>query len=191
MSDPTFPVMIQTQSGPVQVGVLTKATDGIFLNLGEMFLGEARPAPAPAARPAPSGALPTNFPNYGRGKNGPIAGASQEDLDYYAAGCRRTLADQNKARWHDTERALLDAIVAEQARQGSSGQSSAAAPRPTFMGAPMRTPMFRDEPPGPTDDDIPFPPDPVPVSPPAPLVQWTGTAPIGPDGKPDYSLIPF
>jgi len=141
-----FPVMIQTQSGPVRVGTLTKATDGIFLNLGEMFLGEqvaARPAPAPAARPAPSGAAPTNFPNYGRGKNGPIAGASQEDLSYYANGCRRTLADANKSRWHDGERALLAAIEAEQARQSGGQPAGGSRPPPGSSG-------------GPSDDDIPF-----------------------------------
>ena len=48
----------------------------------------------------------------------PIRGASAQDLDFYATGARRTLADPGKARFHDKERALLTAIEAEQSRQG-------------------------------------------------------------------------
>jgi hypothetical protein len=47
-----------------------------------------------------------------------IRGASAQDLEFYATGARRTLADPGKARFHDKERALLTAIEAEQARQG-------------------------------------------------------------------------
>lgn len=82
--------------------------------------------------------MPTNFPNYGRGKNGPIRDASAEDLDYYANGARKTLADAGKAHFHDRERALLEAIDAEIQRQ----ESTAAA---DF--APAAAP---------SDDDIPF-----------------------------------
>lgn len=158
MSDPTYPVLIQTKSGPVRVGTLTRAEAGIFLSLGEMFLGEAVPAarsaaPAPAARS--SGPVPTTFPNYGRNKNGPIAGASDEDLQYYAAGARRSIADPSKSRWHDNERALLAAIEGEMARQ--PGGQAQGAPRPAFMDAPGGAQSsFRDEPPGPSDSDIPF-----------------------------------
>lgn len=53
------------------------------------------------------------FPNYGKSKGLPIAGASRSDLEFYANGCRRTLADPEKARWHDKERTLLAAIEAE------------------------------------------------------------------------------
>lgn len=63
-----------------------------------------------ASRAAPAGAV---FPNYGRSKGAPVAGASRQDLEYYAAGARRTLADESKARFHDKERALLAAIEAE------------------------------------------------------------------------------
>lgn len=160
MSDTTYPVMIRTKAGAVRVGTLTKASDGLFLDLGEMVLGDALPASAPApARPAapppapatrPTGPLPTNFPNYGRGKNGPIADATREDLDYYAAGARRSIADPAKSNWHAKEQALLAAIEAEIARQ------SAPAARPSFMSAPSQPSMFRDEPPSPSDDDIPF-----------------------------------
>lgn len=113
---------------------------------------DAPPAAAPRASSAPrasAGSAPTNFPNYGRGKNGPIAGASQEDLDYYAAGARRTLADQNKARWHDNERALLDAIEAEQARQ-TGGPRTGDSRGPEWERRPQPGA------PGPSDDDIPF-----------------------------------
>ena len=39
------------------------------------------------------------------------------DLEYYAAGCRRSLDDPAKSRWHDTERVRLAAIEREIARQ--------------------------------------------------------------------------
>jgi hypothetical protein len=61
------------------------------------------------------------FPPYGRSKGAPIAGASQQDLEFYANGCHRTLNDPAKSRWHDKERQLLAAIEAELARQGVSG----------------------------------------------------------------------
>lgn len=88
-----------------------------------------------------TGPTPTNFPNYGRSKGEPIAGATTEDLEYYATGARRTLADPSKSRWHPKEQALLAAIEAEIAR-------------PT-------DPSFGEPPPdsgptGPTDEDIPF-----------------------------------
>jgi hypothetical protein len=52
------------------------------------------------------------FPPYGRSKGAPIAGATMQDLEYYASGSRRTLADPAKARWHDKERQMLAAIEA-------------------------------------------------------------------------------
>lgn len=63
--------------------------------------GGSTRAPAPAA--SSSGAC---FPNYGRSKNQPVAGATSEDLRYYAAGCRRTLDDPGKSRWHNRERSI-------------------------------------------------------------------------------------
>ena len=53
-----------------------------------------------------------------RSRGMPIRGASAQDLDFYATGARRTLADPGKARFHDKERALLTAIEAEQATTG-------------------------------------------------------------------------
>lgn len=116
----------------VQVGTAVRQDDGFVLKLGELSLGPPRaaaaaPAPARAAPPSASGAsgpLPTVFPNYGRSKGGPIHGASQNDLDFYANGARRSLADPSKARWQDKERALLEAIDAEIARQRGGGDAS-------------------------------------------------------------------
>ncbi len=61
------------------------------------------------------------FPPYGRSKGLPISGASMQDLEFYANGCRRTLSDPGKARWHDKERVLLAAIEGEMSRQGGGG----------------------------------------------------------------------
>jgi hypothetical protein len=73
------------------------------------------PAPAPAPRQASSsgGGGVAVFPPYGRSKGMPIKGASMQDLEFYANGCRRTLADESKSRWHEKERALLAAIEEE------------------------------------------------------------------------------
>jgi hypothetical protein len=90
----------------------------------------------PAAPAAPRPATGATFPNYGRSKGAPVANASAQDLDFYAAGCRKTLADPAKERWHGKERELLAAIEAEQARQGG-GQRDRGDP-------------------GPSEDDIPF-----------------------------------
>lgn len=74
-----------------------------------------------AARPvAPGG--PT-LPNYGRAKGQPIAGASRETLEYYRAGCLRTLEDPTKERFHAKEQQMLTAIDAELARHGAPIQS--------------------------------------------------------------------
>lgn len=101
-------------------------------------------------RPAASGDGPC-FPNYGRAKNRPVAGADAGDLDFYAKGCRRTLDDPTKSRWHAKERELLAAIEAEQRRQGGGAGGD---------GTPMRGgPQPSDAPPdfgGGGDDDIPF-----------------------------------
>lgn len=87
----------------------------------------------PASPPSRGGGL--CFPNYGRAKGQPIAGASVKDLEFYAAAARKSLADESKARWHDKERALLAAIEAELAKS-SQGQA--------------------EEPPPPSDADAPF-----------------------------------
>ena len=82
---------------------------------------DARPTPQ-AYRAAPSGGpAGTTLPNYGRSAGAPIEGAPLQDLEFYANGARRSLADPGKARWHDKEKALLVALEAEIARQGNGG----------------------------------------------------------------------
>lgn len=68
---------------------------------------------APKAAGGPPG---TVFPPYGRAKGMPIAGADRATLEYYKAGCERSLADPSKERWHVKERMLLDSINAELAK---------------------------------------------------------------------------
>lgn len=120
----------------VRVGSATRDLEGFVLRLGELYVGST---PEPARRPqaaAPGGGGGEVFPNYGRSKGMPIAGASMQDLEFYANGSRRSLADPGKARFHDKERALLAAIEAEIARQkGGDGEN---------------------EPPPPGDENAPF-----------------------------------
>lgn len=128
----------------VQVGTAVRTNDGFTLTLEPLQVGGEAVAAAPraarqAAPRAQAGGLV--FPPYGRSKGQPIEGASMGDLEFYARGCRRTLDDPGKARWHDKERALLAAIEAEVARQQGSGGG------------------FGDEPPPPGDDDVPPPSD--------------------------------
>lgn len=125
----------------IRVGTATPRGAGYALNLYELSIGEAaapstyapRAAPAPGFAPVPSGMV---FPPYGRSKGQPIEGATLGDLEFYANGCRRTLNDPAKARWHEKETILLAAIEAEIARQRGE------------------EPMPPEPPPG--DDDIPF-----------------------------------
>jgi hypothetical protein len=76
------------------------------------------PAAAEEAAAANDEDLPEVFPNFGRSKGKPIAGASSGDLDFYASAARRSLDDPSKERFHDRERALLRAIEREQQRVG-------------------------------------------------------------------------
>lgn len=147
MASETFPVFIQQRGERVQVGTAVREADGSFtLQLGALSIGaEAAPARATrAAAPPPlsAGGLPTTLPNYGRSKGAPIFGASEQDLEYYANGARRSLADPSKERFHDKERALLAAIEQERERQAGGGGGGGG---------------FGEEPPPPGDDDnIPF-----------------------------------
>jgi hypothetical protein len=132
MSDQGFPVTVAVRRADgrveqVRVGTAVRSGDGFQLKLGELSIGSTPDAAAPAPRrAAPSsygdgggggGGGISVFPNYGRSKGGPIAGASMGDLEYYANGARRSLGDPSKSRWHDRERQLLAAIEAEIARQ--------------------------------------------------------------------------
>jgi hypothetical protein len=149
----------------VQVGTAVRVGDSFRVTFAELTIGgpaavshdgsSRRSAPPPAS----SGGMV--FPPYGRSKGAPVAGASLQDLEYYASGCRRTLADEGKARWHDKERQLLSAIEAEIARQGGGSSGSdgrASAPR----GGRSSGPVVYDEPPPFGDDDIPPPNDDLP-----------------------------
>jgi hypothetical protein len=126
----------------VRVGTAFRSGDGFTLKLGDLAIGSPFAAgPERRSNPPAGGGDGMVFPPYGRSKGAPIVGASMQDLEFYAAGSRRSLADPAKARWHDKERVLLAAIEAEIARQ--RGQADVAPP------------PDEDAPPH-TDDDIPF-----------------------------------
>jgi hypothetical protein len=117
----------------VQVGSAVRRGDGFSVRLAELTIGGEGAVRAAPARRAPAGGPgepPTVFPPYGRSRGMPIRGASAQDLEFYATGARRTLADPGKARFHDKERALLAAIEAEQARQGAGGGAEEEPPSP-------------------------------------------------------------
>jgi hypothetical protein len=103
---------------------------------------EGKPAASRPSGGAPAGAV---FPPYGQKKGEPVAGATVRDLRYYAAGCQRSLNDPSKQRWHDKERALLDAIAAELAKHGESIEDGDFGPPPPDRRGPPQT-----------DEDIPF-----------------------------------
>jgi len=110
----------------VQVGTAVRHGEGFSVRLAELTIGAEGAVRAVPARRAPatgSGEPPTVFPPYGRSRGMPIHGASPQDLEFYATGARRTLADPGKARFHDKERTLLAAIEAELARQGGGGEA--------------------------------------------------------------------
>lgn len=136
----------------VRIGTAVKTAEGFALTMGELTIGEvADSAPVRRAAAAPGGDGMV-FPPYGRSKGAPIAGASLQDLEFYANGCRRTLGDPAKSRWHEKERVLLAAIEAELARQGAGGE-------PEFGDAdagPAHRDFEFDRNPPHTDDDIPF-----------------------------------
>jgi len=130
----TFPVTVAVTRSDgsvenVRVGTATRTGEGFSLSLGDLRIeGRAdTSAPrraAPTAAPRASGGGDASgmvFPPYGRSKGMPIVGGSMQDLEFYANGCRRTLGDPGKARWHDKERVLLAAIEAEMARQSGGG----------------------------------------------------------------------
>ena len=149
VSEKSYPVTVRVKrpdgsTEDVRIGTAVKAGDGFRLSLGELSIGAT--ADAAAAVPARRAASADNgmvFPPYGRSKGAPIAGASVQDLEFYISGCRRTLDDPAKSRWHEKERVLLAALEAELARQrGDEG------------GGPA--PLDDYEAPPPSDDDIPF-----------------------------------
>ena len=128
-----LPVFVQVQrpdgsTERVRVGSAVRGPEGFELSLGELSIGlspeparRSAPAPAQAAFGGGGGGGGEVFPPYGRSKGLPIAGASAQDLEFYANGARRSLGDPAKSRFHDKERALLALIELEQARQKKSG----------------------------------------------------------------------
>lgn len=151
----------------VRVGTATRDGSEFVLSLGELTIGAT---PDPARRAAPAASAPAmsggggsgeTFPPYGRSKGMPIFGASMGDLEFYANGSKRSLADPSKSRWHDKERQMLAAIEAEVVRQGGTPSADVPAPRPSGGGRSgggrqSAPPSFGEEPPPPGDDDIPF-----------------------------------
>lgn len=116
-----------------------------FKRIGEIVRTVLMTAPASqAARPQTGVGGGATFPNYGRNKNEPVAGAEMAQLEYYREGCRKTLADPAKSRWHDKERALLAAIEEEMRRQGA----------PVSQPVPVTGGGANDG--GPESDDVPF-----------------------------------
>jgi len=155
MAEQGFPVTVDVRRADgsverVRVGTAVRNDEGFSLQLGELSIGStpdaARRSAAPSggasygggSAPGGGGGDGMVFPPYGRSKGMPIAGATMQDLEFYANGSRRSLGDASKSRWHDKERVLLAAIEAEIARQ--RGES----------------PPEGEEPPPPGDEDIPF-----------------------------------
>ncbi len=160
MSD-RFPVWVSVTRDDgrveqVRVGSAVKSADGFTVSFDAMTIG-ASPMAAAAPRAAPARASSSGaasrppagdgmlLPNYGRSKGMPVVGASLQDLEFYANGARRSLADASKSRWHDKERQLLAAIEAEISRQqgGGGGDESGGGPDDSHI-------------PPPSDDDAPF-----------------------------------
>ena len=170
MAEQEYPVVVAVERNgrmeDVRVGTAVRSDEGFVLRLGDLRLGAPvapgagagagypRSTPPPAADPGGGGML---LPNYGRSKGQPVYGATMGDLEYYANGCRRSLADSAKARWHDKEKVLLAAIEGEIIRQkgmpnmapegGGAGHGGGA----SYGGPP---PGFDERPP--PDDDVPF-----------------------------------
>lgn len=162
MNEQSYPVTVLVKrpdgsSESVRVGTAFRTEDGFRLSLGELSIGALPDAAAPGRRVAPPAAADGPvFPNYGQARGQPIAGASTRDLEFYANGCRRTLADPAKSRWHEKERQLLAIIEAELSRQGAGG-----APAARSTGGARReefAPTADEFEAGPeySDDDIPF-----------------------------------
>lgn len=91
--------------------LLRPAVDGVKRKLG---IG-------PKVPERPDG--PDVFPNYGQAKGGAISGASMKDLEYYANGARRSIADPEKARFRDREQQLL-AVIEWEMQYGDAAQAA-------------------------------------------------------------------
>ena len=105
-------VNIYSESDREDLAVKRALQDAVYAYVAARPPSQIPPTPLPV----PSVGGGAVFPNYGKTKNQPVAGASRNDLEYYRAGCLRTLADDSKSRWHEKEHALLAAIDAELAK---------------------------------------------------------------------------
>lgn len=65
----------------------------------------------------PEEAVPAMFPPFGKAKGEPIKGAAPQELEWYAARMKESVADPDKARYKSKNAAMLAAIEAELARQ--------------------------------------------------------------------------
>ena len=165
-----FPVTVAVRRADgkteqVQVGVATRTEDGFSLRLGELSIGStpvaaSREAPRAAARSSSGsgggGGSGMVFPPYGRSKGMPISGASMQDLEFYANGSRRSLADPSKSRFHDKERTLLAAIEEEIARQQGGGGGGGDYGGGGYGGGGGAYGGPPDDVPPPGDEDAPF-----------------------------------
>jgi len=106
-------------------------------------------AQAQATRSAPASSGGGTFPNFGKSKNAPIAGASQNDLRYYAGAAIRSIEDARKARFLDSNKAQLASYVAEMERQGFDASEFKQSPQDSGRRAPPVTQSMPDY------DDLP------------------------------------
>ena len=122
MSGAPVPVYARAADNTVvQVGTAYPLEDGFEIQLGALTTG--KPIAVPAAG-APGAVLPP----YGRSKGMPILGAPAGDLKFYANGCRRTLGDPAKSKFHEKERGTLAALQAEMKRQGIEDEGAQSGP---------------------------------------------------------------
>lgn len=136
---PTYETNVDTEEQSPEIATpqakQTALTAALQKSIDTVNRAAAAQRPATPSQPAPRvSAGPASLPNYGKAKGQPIHGASMRDLEFYAAGCRKSLADPAKANWHAKEQALLEAIQDEMARQ--SGPPSEEPPPPTDADAP-------------------------------------------------------
>ena len=110
--------------------------------------------PTQNAAPKASGGGAGVFPNFGKSKGAPIAGASQNDLRYYAGAAIRSIEDASKARFLDSNKAQLASYIAEMERQGLDASEFKQVPAQDRGIEHERRPLPGD--PAPSDDDIPF-----------------------------------
>ena len=121
-------VFVEFGGSKHRVGTAYQQQDGGFTLVlgGTLSLGPGQAVSSRGGAPGASGGAfgggSGTFPNYGRSKGAPIFGAAMQELEYYAANARKSLNDPSKARWHDKERQLLEALEAEITRQGGTVQ---------------------------------------------------------------------